>query len=87
MVISLLQWRFVVHWGIDGYSRVVYLACSTNNKAVTVYKLFRKAVEEFGCPSCVRSDKGGEKVKVCHFMVSVEVVEVATFQAPLCTED
>ena len=69
---SLVRWRFVVHGGIDGYSRViVYLACSTDNKAMTVYQLFRKAVEEFGCPSRVRSDKGGENIKVCHFMVSV----------------
>ena len=68
---SLVRWRFVVHGGIDGYSRVVvYLACSTNNKARTVYQLFREATEEFGCPSRVRSDKGGENMMVCHFMVS-----------------
>ena len=49
---SLVQWRFVVHGGIDGHSRVVvYLACSTNNKAHTVYHLFQKAIEDFGCPS------------------------------------
>ena len=38
---SLIRWRFVVHGGIDGYSRmVVFLACSTNNRSLTVYKLF-----------------------------------------------
>ena len=68
---SLVRWRFVVHGGIDGYSRVIiYLACSTNNKARTVYQLFQEATEEFGCPSRVRSDKGGENMMVCHFMVS-----------------
>lgn len=67
---AITAW-FVVHGSIDGYSRVVvYLACSTNNKAHTVYKLFREATEEFGCPSHVRSDKGGENNMVCHFMVS-----------------
>ena len=67
---SLVRWRFVVHGGIDRFSRVVvYLACSTNNKARTVYQLFREATEQFGCPSRVRFDKGGENV-VCHFMVS-----------------
>ncbi len=31
---------------------------------------FRKATEEFGVPSRVRSDKGGENVEVCYFMVN-----------------
>ena len=69
---SLIRWRMVVHGGIDGYSRmIVYLACSTNNRSLTVYKLFKKATEEFGVPSRVRSDKGGENVLVCQFMVRV----------------
>ena len=69
---SLIRWRIVIHGGIDGYSRlVVYLACSTNNRASTVYKLFKAAVKEYGIPSRVRSDKGGENILVCHFMVTV----------------
>ena len=57
----------VVHGGIDGYSRmIVYLSCSTNNQALTVYSQFRKATEEYEIPSLVWSDKGG----VCQFMVS-----------------
>ena len=69
---SLIRWRFIVHGGIDGYSRmVVYLACSTNNRSLTVYRLFRDATAEYGVPSRVRSDKGGENILVCHFMISV----------------
>lgn len=61
-----------MHGGIDGYSRmVVYLACSTNNRSLTVYRLFRDATAEYGVPSRVRSDKGGENILVCHFMISV----------------
>ena len=42
---SLIRWRFVVHGGIDGYSRtIVYLSCATNNTSHTVYKLFQRAV-------------------------------------------
>ena len=68
---SLIRWRFVVHGAIDGYSRMImYLSCSTNNKSSTVMQLFREAITEFGIPSRVRSDKGGENVQVCHFMVS-----------------
>ena len=49
---SLIRWRIVIHGGVDGYSRlVVYLACSTNNRASTVHKLFKAAVKEYGIPS------------------------------------
>ena len=68
---SLIRWRVIVHGGIDGYSRlIVYLSCSTNNRALIVYSLFRKATGEYGVPSRVRSDKGGGNILVCQFMVS-----------------
>ena len=59
---SLIRWRFVIHGGIDGYSRmVVYLQCATNNEARSVFNYFWKATREYGVPSRVRSDKGGGK--------------------------
>lgn len=68
---SLIRWRFVIHGGIDGYSRlVVYLACNTNNKAETVFKEFHKATQEYGMPKKVRSDKGGENMQVCYYMIA-----------------
>ncbi len=67
---SLIRWRIVIHGGIDGYSRlIVFLHASTNNKANTVFNLFRRATQGFGVPSRVRSDKGGENVDVCYFMI------------------
>lgn len=61
----------VVHAGIDGYSRViVYMHLSNNNLSSTVLKLFCSAVEAYGLPSRVRSDKGGENVKVSEYMLS-----------------
>ncbi len=66
---KLIRWRFVVHGGIDGYSRViVYLRCSTNNRALTVLSQFQKGVDTFGLPLRVRSDCGGENVDVWHYM-------------------
>ena len=38
---KLIRWRFVTHAGNDGYSRmIVYMKCSTNNRAVTVVNNF-----------------------------------------------
>ena len=68
---SLIRWRFIIHGGIDGHSRlIVYLQCTTNNQAASVFAYFWQATREYGVPSRVRSDKGGENVMVCHFMVS-----------------
>ena len=68
---SLIRWRFVVHGCIDGFSRMItFLSSNTNNRSKTVFQLFRHATMEFGIPSRVRSDKGGENILVCHFMVA-----------------
>lgn len=48
---SLIRWRMVVHGGIDGFSRmIVYLQCATNNRSLTVYRLFKQATEQYGIP-------------------------------------
>jgi len=61
----------VTHAGIDGYSRIpVYCWCSDNNRSDTVLNLFLKAVEKYGLPSRVRSDKGTENYGVSQFMLS-----------------
>lgn len=66
---KLIKWKFVIHAGIDGFSRIItYIHCSGNNKAQTVFRYFRKGTYEFGIPSRVRADKGGENVQVEEFM-------------------
>lgn len=58
---SLVSWGFVIHGAIDGYSRlIVYLQCATNNCKETVQELFQKSIVNFGIPSRLRTDKGGE---------------------------
>lgn len=66
---SLVNWGFVIHGAIDRFSRcIVYLKCSTNNRSETVGDLFLSATRIFGWPSRVRTDHGGENVKVWELM-------------------
>ncbi len=61
----------MVHGGIDGYSRLpVYLKASNNNRAETVLQCFQEAVAQYGLPSRVRYDKGGENVQVAAHMLN-----------------
>ena len=46
-----------------------FLECSDNNKAITVLELFQNAVSEWGLPSRVRCDQGGENTKEARFNV------------------
>lgn len=49
--------------------QVVALRASTNNRAVTVLDLFLEAQEEYGMPSRMRGDRGGENIDVATYMV------------------
>ena len=65
---KLITYRLVVHGGISRL--VTYLHCSNNNRAETVLSKFMGASEQYGIPSCVRSDHGGENVGIWNFMVA-----------------
>lgn len=67
---KLIMYGFVVHGGIDGFSRkILFMKCSNNNKSETVFEQFYGAVQSNGIPSRVRSDYGGENVLVCDYML------------------
>ena len=67
---KLIRWNIVIHGGIDGYSRlIVFLRASTNNRSDTVLSAFCSATEEYGLPSRIRIDRGGENVRVAQLML------------------
>lgn len=49
-------------------TRITFLRCSTNNLADTVLAAFLNGTEQFGTPSRVCTDHGGENVRVWDFM-------------------
>uniref|UniRef100_A0A3Q3FD54 Integrase catalytic domain-containing protein n=1 Tax=Labrus bergylta TaxID=56723 RepID=A0A3Q3FD54_9LABR len=62
---KLIRWKLVVHGAMDGYSRkLMFLQCSSNNRADTVMELFSTAISENGRPCHIRTDKGGETVMI-----------------------
>ena len=67
---KLIRWRFVTHCAIDGYSRlIVFVKCSENNRASTMYDLFLKGIRKYGLPSRIRCDQGRENVQVVQHML------------------
>jgi hypothetical protein len=68
---KLIRWNFVIIGGIDGYSRLpVMLSCTDNNKADTILNCFLSAIDTYGLPSRIRTDKGLENIRIAEYMLS-----------------
>ena len=59
----------------------MFLKVSNNNAADTVLEAFVEAVQQFGLPKRVRSDKGGENVMVAEYMFRRRGTEALPFIA------
>ena len=65
------RWGFVIHGGVDGFSRLVtFIKVATNNKADSMTAAFMTGCGQFGFPSRVRSDHGLENIGVAAFMIA-----------------
>lgn len=68
---KMIRQGFVIHHGIDGFSRLVtFCCCSGNNRSTTVFPLFQEAVSKYGRLIHVRTDYGGENVLIWRDMTS-----------------
>lgn len=66
---KLIDWKIVIHGGIDGYSRfITFMDVRTNNRADSMFKSFLDSVQRHGLPSRVRGDFKVENVKICRYM-------------------
>lgn len=66
---KLIDWKFVIHGGVDGYSRfITFMDVRTNNRAETMFESFFASIQAHGLPSRVRGDFGVENVKICRYM-------------------
>jgi len=67
---KLIRWKIVIHGAIDGFSRLIpYMRASTNNTADTALEAFLMGVSQYGLPSRVRTDRGGENVRIAEYML------------------
>ena len=48
---------------------VVFVKCSTNNQASTVYELFLAAIQQYGLPSRIRCDQGRDNRLIAQHMI------------------
>ncbi|KAI1783456.1 hypothetical protein LXA43DRAFT_871716, partial [Ganoderma leucocontextum] len=78
---KLIRWGLVLHGGLmaltDWY--MVMLRANTDNRSSTVFRTFIPAVEEYGVPSRVRGDRGGENIDVAIFMIKYRGPNRASF--------
>ncbi len=59
----------VVHGAIDGNTRTItFIDVTSNNLAQTVFTSFMRVVAEYGAPSRIRCDGGGENNLVAALM-------------------
>ena len=66
----IFRWNFVIHGGIDGFSRLIpYMRVATDNTANTALSVFLGSLREFGVPGKIRIDGGSEFSHIKRLMI------------------
>ena len=80
-----------MHGGIDGYSRgIVYLHCSSNNRANIFLQVVENAVAKWSLPSRIRGDIWVKNVDVSWLMLNHQQCDpgrgifITAYSAVLC---
>lgn len=80
---KLIHWGLIIHCCIDGYSRLATsLLCASNNLPETALAGFLSGVEQYGLPSRVRGDRGGENKDILLYMRRQQGYDGAYIQGP-----
>lgn len=86
---KLKDFHLVVTAGIDGFSRTcVFIKCMDNNRSLTSYEAFvEQGVRNYGRPSRVRTDHGGENVHIWRYMETTRGTDRGSFLAGKSTHN
>ena len=69
---KLIRYGMVTHGCIDGRTRTItWIQIANDNLATTPLRCFREAIKEYGVPSRMRGDYGGENVLVADAMIQL----------------
>ena len=69
---KLIRYGLVTHACIDGRTRIItWIQIANDNLATTPLRCFREAIKEYGVPSRMRGDYGGENVLVADAMIEL----------------
>jgi hypothetical protein len=69
---KLVRFKLVIHAAIDGFSRLItFINCANNNRAETVLEQFVNATSEYGIPSRIRTDQGGENADIWQYITQI----------------
>ncbi|XP_019622600.1 PREDICTED: uncharacterized protein LOC109468721 isoform X2 [Branchiostoma belcheri] len=65
-------WGITIQGGVDGYSKTcTFLSATGSNTAAFMMRAFLRGCREYGIPSRIRTDDGGENSEIGRFMVEL----------------
>ncbi|KAI8491133.1 DNA replication licensing factor, mcm4 component [Branchiostoma belcheri] len=77
-------WGITIQGGVDGYSKTcTFLSATGSNTAAFMMRAFLRGCREYGIPSRIRTDDGGENSEIGRFMVELRAASEIDLSSPL----